>query len=337
MYSYQDNNNIYVEDDDDKKSNTLKANEQNNLETYIKVTPVMTNNENVKYVVDLNDLRNHLNSSNQHQNHSQPNQIQTLNRFNNQAQVYQMNNEGIMQSMSMNRMNTSTLPNQTHYQHQHQHQNQNKNQHQHQQQQQQHIYQKSLECQSIMPTLNRLNSPVIVNQPHVYQKSLDNFTMDSMPSEKTHIQQPIFDQSMDSQSFNPTINRSVYNYSSNTQLNKSNIGESPNVINKTTKNNIQLGSGCCFFRFIFSIFGFFCSCLQCFTNCCFRPCCSTAAILAGFTGLGGLLAGIMVMGVVGVLPLPVEFTKNICNMDRHRTFINYNDNQTNFNVSTQCN
>jgi len=210
----------------------------------------------------------------------------------------------------------------------------------HQQQQQQKINDDS---QSMMiPTLSRQqaapNLPVRINQPTMFQ--VDNFTLNS--------KHPIYEKSIDSQSFNPTMNRSVYNYSSKGQMNQLQQGGSAasvaaiststtspnNNINKTNRIEFHSnGFGCC--RFFYALFSFFCGCLQCFTNCCFRPCCSTAAILAGFTGLGGLLAGIMVMGVIGVLPLPVEFTKNICNMDRHRTFINYNDNQTMFNISNK--
>jgi len=269
------------------------------------------NNNDIKYVVDINDLRNHLNNNaHQQQQQQKINDDSTLNR-----QVFQINNDYLNSTIQR----PSAMHNQ------------------------QLIYQQSLDSQSMMiPTLSRQqaapNLPVRINQPTMFQ--VDNFTLNS--------KHPIYEKSIDSQSFNPTMNRSVYNYSSKGQMNQLQQGGSAasvaaiststtspnNNINKTNRIEFHSnGFGCC--RFFYALFSFFCGCLQCFTNCCFRPCCSTAAILAGFTGLGGLLAGIMVMGVIGVLPLPVEFTKNICNMDRHRTFINYNDNQTMFNISNK--
>lgn len=63
-----------------------------------------------------------------------------------------------------------------------------------------------------------------------------------------------------------------------------------------------------------------------------KPCCSTAGMLGGVGALGGLVAGGAALGVIGVIPIPVEFTRNICKMERERHFFNdtrFNNNFTN--------
>lgn len=315
LYSYQDNNNIYVEDDEDiKPAPKCKAPSVD----YIKVTPYVDNNDSIKYAVDLNDLRNHLGTS------VIPTISQTLNRLNPGQQIFTSDNLGL--NPTLHRINTSTLPNQLHH---------------HQQHQQNIVYQKSMDSQSLMPTLNRVqNNSVIVNQPQMYQKSLDHMTLQSyhqlemvQNQQQPQSQHIYHDKSIDSQSIVPTINRSVYNYSSKTQLNKTNIsGESAqNVVSKTNSNDLQATIGFC--KFFCAFFCFFFKCFRCLTSCLLKPCCSTAAILGGFICLGILIISIAFAGVLGLLPIPNELTKNICSMDRHKTWINYNDNQTAFNMS----
>ena len=57
---------------------------------------------------------------------------------------------------------------------------------------------------------------------------------------------------------------------------------------------------------------------SCLANCCCRPCCSAAGLLGGVGAIGGLVAGGAALGVIGLIPIPVEFTRNICQLERQR-------------------
>lgn len=101
----------------------------------------------------------------------------------------------------------------------------------------------------------------------------------------------------------------------------------------STKNTVKINAdlGCC--SSCFSFFGFFCQCFSCFTSFCCKPCCSAAGLIGGIGALGGLLAGVLMLGIVGVIPIPYEVTKAICNATNERNIFmnpNYTHNMTGF-------
>lgn len=68
---------------------------------------------------------------------------------------------------------------------------------------------------------------------------------------------------------------------------------------------------------------------KCFKICCCAPCCSTAALLGAFGAIGGLLAGFAFLGVFGIIPIPMELTRLICNASaENQKFYYYNNNLT---------
>lgn len=102
---------------------------------------------------------------------------------------------------------------------------------------------------------------------------------------------------------------------------------------------IVVKCGC--IRIFISFMHFLCGIFSCFTNCladfCCKPCCSTAAMLGGVGAIGGAVAGAAALGVLGVIPIPVEFTRNICKFDpNHNLYNNTNfvTNLTNTVVSS---
>jgi hypothetical protein len=84
-------------------------------------------------------------------------------------------------------------------------------------------------------------------------------------------------------------------------------------INNVTKNyykrkvNIESSSECC------TVVNLCCNMISCFSSCCMRPCCSLAALLGGLIFVGFILATAILLGMFGVLPIPKEITRNICN------------------------
>ena len=110
---------------------------------------------------------------------------------------------------------------------------------------------------------------------------------------------------------------------------------------KIVQKNTRLGGGggpaalacCCCGPSLCGLVSFFLGFLQFFSSCCFRPCCSTAAMLGGVGAIGGLLTGVVCMGVLGVLPLPIELTKNICDLARNNTVVNIMDTNMTYNVT----
>ncbi|CAF0715734.1 unnamed protein product [Brachionus calyciflorus] len=103
-----------------------------------------------------------------------------------------------------------------------------------------------------------------------------------------------------------------------------------NYNKNVTKNKIHIHSNscCCFkccglFNFCFQIFQFLCSL-------CLKPCCSTAGVLSGLCALGSMLTGAALLGIVGVIPIPYEITKNICNSTNEKNFYYYQHNHTFF-------
>lgn len=101
-----------------------------------------------------------------------------------------------------------------------------------------------------------------------------------------------------------------------------------NYNRKVTKNKIELHSGSCCCCRCFGLFSLCFQVLNCFSGWCLRPCCSTAAVLGGIGALGGVLAGVMLMGVFGIIPIPMEFTRNICNATHERNNYYYQNNFT---------
>ncbi len=87
----------------------------------------------------------------------------------------------------------------------------------------------------------------------------------------------------------------------------------PQQINNLTKNyykrkvNIGSPSECC------TMINLCCNMMSCFSSCCMRPCCSLAALLGGLLFVGFILATAILLGMFGVLPIPKEITRNICN------------------------
>ena len=116
-----------------------------------------------------------------------------------------------------------------------------------------------------------------------------------------------------------------------------NANQSPitNLKNKkVTKNNIHINSGSCCCT---SCCGFINACLQIFTclsSCCFQPCCNMAAVLGGIVAIGGLLVGVFLMAIFGLIPVPNEITKNICNASTERHFYYNNFTSTTPRIST---
>lgn len=108
-------------------------------------------------------------------------------------------------------------------------------------------------------------------------------------------------------------------------------GTLPQVNNynkKVNKNKIELHSGGCCCSSCCGLFSLFCNFLSVFSSCCFKPCCSTAAVLGGVGALGGLLAGVVFAGVFGIIPIPYDLTKSICNSTIGRHNIIYQENFT---------
>ena len=149
-----------------------------------------------------------------------------------------------------------------------------------------------------------------------------------------------------------TNNQNTKSYDSLTtnKTNKTELSLSSGVINEepkletfepqymsqtTTKNKVSIHAnfGCC--QSCVGLLNFFLGFLSCFSNCCFRPCCSTAAMLGGLGALGGILAGVLFMGIVGIIPVPYEITKNICNFERDAHICQFN--QTINNTPTTYN
>lgn len=98
-----------------------------------------------------------------------------------------------------------------------------------------------------------------------------------------------------------------------------------NNFNKHVTKKIHISSNpflCC------KIFSLFSCCFQFFCGLCFKPCCSTAGFLGVFGLLIGLLTGGALMGLSGVIPIPYEITKNICNTTQDNNYYYYQHNHT---------
>jgi hypothetical protein len=84
-----------------------------------------------------------------------------------------------------------------------------------------------------------------------------------------------------------------------------------NATKNYTKNNFKIGTGgsslCC------GMLNLCFNAMSCFSSCCLRPCCSVAALLGGLIFIGFILSFAILMGIFGVLPIPKEITRNICN------------------------
>jgi len=98
------------------------------------------------------------------------------------------------------------------------------------------------------------------------------------------------------------------------------ISSSSHEDTKTPK--IVLKCGC--IRSCIAFLSFLVNFLSCLTtavsNCLCRPCCSAAGMLGGVGALGGVMAGAAALGVLGIIPIPVEITRNICQMERERIY-----------------
>lgn len=92
--------------------------------------------------------------------------------------------------------------------------------------------------------------------------------------------------------------------------------------------NSKGANPCCCLHGCFSFFYFISKIFKCFKMCCCTPCCSTAALLGGMSALGGILAGCFFMGVFGIIPIPMELTKLICNASEAQKFYYYHNNLT---------
>jgi len=86
----------------------------------------------------------------------------------------------------------------------------------------------------------------------------------------------------------------------------------------------QLVVKCGCVRSCIALLSFLVNFLSCLTsavsNCCCKPCCSTAAMLGGVGALGGVMAGAAALGVLGIIPIPVEIARNICHMQTERVY-----------------
>lgn len=98
---------------------------------------------------------------------------------------------------------------------------------------------------------------------------------------------------------------------------------------KTTRNSVHVHANLGCGQSCMGFANFCCAFFTCFGSFCCRPCCSAAGLLAGIGALGGLLAGAIMMGVMGFIPIPIEVTKAICNMTHDRNFYYHNDNLSN--------
>lgn len=97
-----------------------------------------------------------------------------------------------------------------------------------------------------------------------------------------------------------------------------------------TKNKIHIHSNSCCCCKCFKIFSFCCQIFHFLASLCLKPCCSMAGILGGLGALSGILAGAALMGIVGVIPIPYEITKNICNATHQKNVYYYQHNHTFF-------
>jgi hypothetical protein len=98
------------------------------------------------------------------------------------------------------------------------------------------------------------------------------------------------------------------------------------TVNKTT---IKVPSICSCCQCCVQIFSLFLQCLQCLGSCLCTPFCCAAGVFGAFAAAAGVVA----LGVFGIIPIPVNWSNAICNPENHRNiFVTY-ENATVFNFS----
>jgi hypothetical protein len=98
------------------------------------------------------------------------------------------------------------------------------------------------------------------------------------------------------------------------------------TVNKTT---IKVPSICSCCQCCVQVFSLLLQCLQCLGSCLCTPFCCAAGVFGAFAAAAGVVA----LGVFGVIPIPVDLTNAICNSENHRNiFVTY-ENATVYNYS----
>lgn len=100
------------------------------------------------------------------------------------------------------------------------------------------------------------------------------------------------------------------------QSTPTNAKSNPNRTRKSRKTT----SACCLIRSCCSVFYVLLKVFKCFRCLCCQPLCSTAAVLSVFSLMAGVLAGGLCLGIFGIIPIPVEVTRAICNASSSHNF-----------------
>ena len=94
------------------------------------------------------------------------------------------------------------------------------------------------------------------------------------------------------------------------------------------KRKRRRGVCCCLVQVCVLLFKCSVGSIKCFTSCCVKPWCSMASVLAILAALGGVLAAVLCMGMLGVVTIPHEITRSICNATHERNNFYYQQNFT---------
>jgi hypothetical protein len=122
--------------------------------------------------------------------------------------------------------------------------------------------------------------------------------------------------------------------SANTQAES--VKEDEQEVEKRTLKKIKRGKRrsstvdtcCCCFRSCVGLFRCLTGCTRCISVCFFRPCCSMASTLFTFIALAVILVVVVCMGLVGIIQVPQEITRSICNATYERNNFYYHQNFT---------
>jgi hypothetical protein len=113
--------------------------------------------------------------------------------------------------------------------------------------------------------------------------------------------------------------------------------------NTKTNNNVNVNMGCC--GPMIGLINFTCHIMNLMSSCCCRPCISAAAILGGLGTLATVLAAAILMGFMGLIPLPNDLTEKFCENNlvnysmpppfpwNYTNYTNYNNWPQNYNLT----